>query len=252
MFSRSFITLPFTPIILRSIWKYFHHAFPVQALSIEFIRKNRNFEKDLWLVKSFCGKDSVSIDIGANNGLYSLFMSRYSAKVVAFECNPSLIGRLSSIMPDNVQINGVALSHSAGLTELRFDPSNTGIGTIESRNTLLNNPGISSIKSVAVPTRCLDDYNLVNVSFIKIDVEGHELDCLKGASLLLETLRPVLLIEIEERHCPGNLCKVPEYLSNFGYLPFVLSTNGKYLVPIADLASHAVRGTNNFWFVPLE
>ena len=252
MFSRTLKSFAFNVnFFIRKFWSSLHNAFPVQALQIEFMRRNKNFEKDLWLVKSFCDKNSVSIDIGANNGIFSLFMSRYSAKVIAFECNPGLISKLSRNMPKNVQLNCVALSHGTGVSELRYDPLNTGIGTIESQNTLLNNPGIKSIKTIQVPTRCLDDYDLQNVSFVKIDVEGHELQCLMGAKLLLETSRPVLLVEIEERHCPGNLNKVPQYLSCYGYLPFVLSATGGYLVPVSDLFPHAIRGINNFWFVAL-
>lgn len=237
--------------LLSQLWSYSNKVFPAQSLFIDFLRRNKNFECDLWLVKCFCSKDSLSIDVGANNGIYSLFMSRYSSQVIAFECNPVLVGNLSRIIPRNVKLNCVALSQTTGVSELRFDPLNTGIGTIECRNTLLNNSGIKSIKTLDVPTRKLDDYNLKKVSFIKIDVEGHELEVLMGANLLIQESRPVLLIEIEDRHCPGNLHEVPSFLSGYGYIPFVLSASGKYLEPISDLEPHADRGVNNFWFQPL-
>lgn len=71
-----------------------------------------------------------------------------------------------------------------------------------------------------MPLRRLGDYGLENVSFIKIDVEGHEEAVLAGA---LETIRansPTLLIECEERHNPGGLARINETLSGLGYEGF--------------------------------
>jgi hypothetical protein len=85
---------------------------------------------------------------------------------------------------------------------------------------------------------------------MKIDVEGHELEVLKGAAGLVEQDKPVLLIEIEERHCPGNLKEVPKWLARFGYLLWVLDDKGTTLVEVAGVADAARAGINNFWFLP--
>ncbi|QPN59134.1 FkbM family methyltransferase [Synechococcus sp. CBW1002] len=178
-------------------------------------------------------------------------MARYSKEVVCFECNPLLYTRLESILPKNASLHKIALSDCSGFAELRFDPSNTGIGTIEKNNLLVGNSGIKKVVTQNVPIKRLDDYSLTDVSFIKIDIEGHELQCLKGAETLLNSFHPALLIEIEERHCPGNLVAVPDFLRTFDYHPFILSKNGLYLQPVLELNRHAQRGVNNFWFLPL-
>jgi FkbM family methyltransferase len=235
----------------RWLWPYCHKFFPSLAFEIDFRRRNNNFEKDVWLTKLFCGKEFVSIDVGANQGLYSHYLSKFSARVIAFECNPFLTANLRRTLPKNVQLYSVALSQASGVAKLRFDPENTGIGTIEPSNSLKNNKGIKNVDAIDVAKMPLDELGLELVSFMKIDIEGHELDCLKGAENLLRTSRPVLLIEIEERHCPGNLDLVPEYLAGFGYIPFVLSRSGNHLIPIGELASYANIGINNFWFMPI-
>jgi len=55
-------------------------------------------------------------------------------------------------------------------------------------------------ESLPVSLRRLDDYEFRDVSFIKIDVEGHEQRVIRGATETLERERPVILVEIEQRH----------------------------------------------------
>lgn len=236
---------------LKRLWSLGHKAFPKTFLEIEYFRRNKNFEKDLWLVRYFCDPSSISVDVGVNQGIFSRFMAKFSKEVICFECNDQLYPRLHRVLPTNTKLYKVALSDHSGIAELRFDPQNTGIGTIEQNNLLMNNPGIKQVITQPVSIKCLDDYSLSGVSFIKIDIEGHELSCLKGSTKLLEAFHPVLLIEIEERHCPGNLEAVTLFLKKYSYLPFIISANGLYLRPIKELTTYARQGYNNFWFLPI-
>lgn len=60
----------------------------------------------------------------------------------------------------------------------------------------------------------LDDIIKDDVGFIKIDVEGHELAVLKGATSLINRCRPVLLVECEERHSPGGTERLFKFLQS--------------------------------------
>lgn len=236
---------------LKRLWSLGHKVFPKTFLEIEYLRRNKNFEKDLWLVKYFCDQSFISVDVGVNQGIFSRFMAKFSKEVICFECNDLLYPRLHKVLPGNTKLCKVALSDHSGSAQLRFDPQNTGIGTIEQNNLLMNNPGIRQVITQPVSIKCLDDYSLSSVSFIKIDIEGHELSCLKGSRRLLEACHPVLLIEIEERHCPGNIEAVASFLRNYSYQAFVIATNGFYLRPIKELATCSQQGYNNFWFLPI-
>ena len=64
----------------------------------------------------------------------------------------------------------------------------------------------------------LDDFNIANCSFIKIDVEGHEEAVLDGASALIAAQRPVLMVELDEDSQSGRAGSAsrratPRYLS---------------------------------------
>lgn len=236
------------PLWLRNTWDYFSARFPRLACDLEFLRRNRRFEPDLWLIPQYCRRDVGAVDIGANMGIFSRWMARHAGKVDSFECNPHLFEHLERFLPRNVSLHRCALSSAPGRASLRFDPGNTGIGTIESANRLDKNPGIRLVESIEVEVSRLDDFQLGPCSFVKIDVEGHELEVLKGARQFLERNRPTLLIEIEERHCPGNLKAVPEWLAALNYDSWVLGDQEK-LAPALELEIYSAR-CNNFWFLP--
>ena len=66
----------------------------------------------------------------------------------------------------------------------------------------------------------LDSLELTDVTALKIDVEGAEEEALRGALGTLRRCRPVLSIEIEERHRAGSTLAVPALLRPLGYRGF--------------------------------
>ena len=73
-----------------------------------------------------------------------------------------------------------------------------------------------------VACKPLDYYGLEDVGFLKIDVEGHELAVLRGATETISRSYPSILVEAEDRHRPGTVADVCEYLSLFGYGRMIL------------------------------
>ena len=72
----------------------------------------------------------------------------------------------------------------------------------------------------AVPLRRLDGFGLTDLTAVKLDAEGAEYEVLRGARETLLRCRPILSVEIEERHRPGSTWAVPAYLDALGYDAF--------------------------------
>jgi FkbM family methyltransferase len=180
------------------------------------ILRNRQSDPELSLLSMLCKKDSLSIDVGANQGLYCYYMLPYSAAVVAFEPVPLMHHRLTVLFGDRILNHAVALSDCDGVCELRMPSEHAPMATIEAKNPLMLGSD-SGLEIHRVPKRRLDCYQFETVGFIKMDVEGHEEAVLRGSIQTLTLSKPNLLIEIEERHNPGAINRITAFLAALGY-----------------------------------
>lgn len=180
------------------------------------IRRTRNSEPEINLLPTLCNRGKVSIDVGANRGLYSYHMLPHSSAVLAFEPLPLMQRRLRTHLGKRIAIYPVALSDHDGECEIRLPKGNHSWATIDPQNTLSLASDVE-IEVIKVATRRLDSYGLGGVGFIKIDVEGHEEGVLRGAAETIARSKPTLLIEIEERHNAGSIERVAGFLKGLGY-----------------------------------
>ena len=191
-------------------------------LYFSLLKWKRGYEEpELKLVQHLCDKNSISIDVGAANGLYLSHLYALSAKCYAFEPRIAALEnlkRMFSGISDSIQFENVALSNFSGFTEMKILKSNSTLSTIESGN-LIERFGEVEITNVSV--KRLDNYKFLGtVGFIKIDVEGHEEAVLEGSLELLKRDKPSLLIEIEERHKPDSVSSINKLLIGLGYQGF--------------------------------
>lgn len=177
----------------------------------------------LRLIASLADPARLAVDIGAHRGDYTFFMRRHAAGCIAFECNPTLVTQLRRRFGQSVDIRSDAVSDSNGTAVLRIPRSDGGTGlgraTIEGHNTL---DDFSCADLVDVRTVRLDDVIERPVGLIKVDVEGHEMAVLRGATRILQRDRPNLVLEIEERHSPGCVAAAFALLDELGYSGFYL------------------------------
>lgn len=155
-------------------------------------------ELDILLGNNFPEK-LVFWDIGANVGLYSvLFGKRFpKGQVVAFEPN----NKLHSLLAKNLEINNI----SNCLIERKALSSHSGIGEMFSEN---SRPGAGRIKleidsseaankfEITTGDEYILQHPLLIPGLIKIDVEGHEPEVIKGMAQILSAHRPTLTIEV--------------------------------------------------------
>ncbi|MFU3618139.1 FkbM family methyltransferase [Pseudomonas paraeruginosa] len=192
------------------------------------------FEPDtVDILRAFCDPGSTLIDIGANIGLTSLAMSGLCGEglVVAVEPVPAtfrlLERNLSLLLHANVKMVNKALGDKDGSVAMYVNESNLATAFVVSEE---------SSGNLDIPLSTLDalvtDCGLASVDFIKIDVEGHELDVLRGARNTLEKFRPNVLLEMN--HWCLNVFRrtsLPEFHEALlGIFPFVFAVEkGMYI-----------------------
>ena len=181
-------------------------------------RIRHRLDRELPIVCELVTAGQIAIDVGANNGVYTYALSRLGARVEAFEPVPDCARTLEAFRSSNVRVHEVALSSSSGEREI-FVPRAPGV--VHTALASFTRPE-GAFETIRVPVRRLDEYTYRGVSFIKIDVEGHELDVLKGATETIATSYPLLLVEIEQRHLTVPMDEVFRAVLQLGYAGFFL------------------------------
>ena len=137
----------------------------------------------------------VALDVGANNGVTTAILSKVFREVHAFEPHPLMADDLANAGLPNVTVHPLAASEGAGEAELVIPISQgvtmTGWGSLT--GSLLDQ--FADFQRIKVATLSIDSLNLAEVDYIKIDVEGHELDVLKGTQETIRRWKPWLVVE---------------------------------------------------------
>ena len=188
------------------------------------LRQNILFEKFLMaLLSKIINPHKNMLDVGANIGVWSIVFSTFmKGNIYAFEpqeeifnclINNIKINQCKNVIPYNLALSN---TNSTYLMNASYDnPNNFGAFKICSDGKLLINAVIG------------DELNLLNIGFIKIDVEGHELKALMGLSKIIQTNKPIILIEIHisQEDCNNTF----NYIIDLGYKYVLKITHCDYL-----------------------
>lgn len=191
----------------------------------EIIENQKYEQKEINFLCKFIQSNNIEyfLDIGANCGYYSIKLSNSFSylKIIAFEPNKEAAYKFKKTLHENpdlskqIQLKNYGLSDSMGKLEMtsleKFGYLQTGGSEI-----------ISSKKKKIIKTKTFicdfkvgsREINLVSKNIcIKIDVEGHELNVIKGLRKTLEQNCVILQVEIME----NNFVNVNNYLKNYGF-----------------------------------
>ena len=174
---------------------------------------------EMGLLRFLCSEKKASIDVGANLGLFTYYLSRFSKQVYAFEPNPYPLRTLRHVIDSNVVLEQAALTETSGEVELIVPHNRKGWS---SNGAALGRTGDSDFVALKIPGRSIDDLDIGPIGFIKIDTEGHEMSVLKGGLKTLEGHRPNLFVEIEELHLGERDPEVIRFLKDLNYDGFFL------------------------------
>lgn len=181
---------------LRAGWDRVRPKSPAEKLAIH----------DAWattaILRRVLAPDANGVDVGAHVGgfLAELVQIAPKGRHVAVEPIPTLAANLRAAFPQTT-VHAVALSDSPGSATFQWVHSNPAFRGLVRRDDL--RPA-ERIEPIEVRLERLDDLIAagVPVALVKIDVEGGEVNVLRGASRVLRENRPWVLIE------HGSACRV--------------------------------------------
>lgn len=149
----------------------------------------------------------IVFDIGSHIGIFSLKASRIvgtNGVVYSFEPNPiNFVILKRNVMlnkASNVKISNKAVSSQNKILQLYLDPENTGGSSVQIKTGKTAQISVSSITLDNI----INEKNIQEVNFLKLDVEGHELEILKGANHFLNICKHIAMETHEKMGGPSN------------------------------------------------
>ena len=227
----------------------FIRSFLVRRMPAVFARKLkriyypwllRRFPEEKWpfspIVKRLLKPGDCVVDAGANVGYVTRLLSRWvtpSGFVNSFEPVPETFEWLAECVRklrlDNVRLFNCGLSSAARSAVMGIPRYASGGENLYESRVVEEGQGQRFSRTVEVNLRALDDVMKGAgrpVSFIKIDVEGHEWQAMQGGRGVIARDKPALLIEVRDNpDQPGSdAWHLFNLLSGMGYRSFLLET----------------------------
>ena len=160
----------------------------------------------------------VVLDIGANIGQEMLYYTGWANRIISFEPNPATF----EVLKQNVEQNDIK----------NVKLMNLGVGSGPSKafiNLVKNNEGRSFV--TPTPTKVSHEITIVaiddldigdgSVDFVKMDVEGFEIEALKGMRSLIDKHSPVFQIEAQDEtleRCGVTSVDIWDFFNERGYV----------------------------------
>jgi FkbM family methyltransferase len=208
------------------------------------------FDADIIKVclKFLTDKNKNVLDIGANIGSFTIPVAKnINGTVYSFEvqrhifmqlCTNCFLNRLSNVYPIFGLITNKEICDISKYTEIpivnHYETQNTGSFSIN-QDHIQNSmkigasfpPNVNNIMD-KVQNLCIDDLNLSNIGFIKIDVEGHELDVIKGLkdTIIRNDFPPILFESFHKfLYLENNANITLDYIKSIGYEIYQIENN---------------------------
>lgn len=191
-----------------------------RGVSAELLLKGLHEAEELETFFDFIKKNfrvnyqSFALDVGANIGNHSVYLSEKFKHVLAFEPNTENheICSINTRKKKNIVLHQFGLSDRNMVMPMSFDQRNPGAAHV--RKNPLEADGCACFKR-------LDDLGLDGpISFIKIDVEGHEFQVLRGGEGVILRDQPIIVFEQHASDFDGGGSRTIACLRSLGYRDF--------------------------------
>jgi FkbM family methyltransferase len=231
-------------IVQKNLPNTWHFAFSYiwHDAGLSIIEKHLN---------SFYSNNYAYFDIGSNVGLRSVYALSENRPTVLFDPNPEVSKICQQMIAlnafKNYKIEQSGVSDSEG--QLSFYISSSAYMSSFDKEHAAKDKIVAEIK---IPVTTLNLYLKANHQFqpkiVKIDVEGFEINVLKGATDMLAHFKPVLLIEILDTS--NNRKAILDYLASYNYEAYYLFNRNERMLESADAANP--KQNHNYLFIADE
>ncbi len=160
-------------------------------------------------------KNKIILDIGANDGISVKAIRKFTKnKIISFEPNEKNFSKILKLQKkiDKIHVYKIALSNrklkNVSIYEAYFKKYHLSpFDSLSKKNVIKHLKQSLFIKNIEkkisihnsiVKTRKLDEYKL-SPCFIKIDIQGHEYECILGSLNTIKINKPILMIEYDKK-----------------------------------------------------
>jgi len=202
-------------------YKYGELYFNTKYEGTNFFKNNNDTYQEYIndMFKKYHRPNSIVLDIGANVGIFSVSFAKLDKSVMVYSFEPVditysyLVKNVLHNNIKNIKLFKVGISDKNEETEIYFIDKELGGASITQK--IVDRP----FETRNIKTITLDSLNLKNVSFIKVDVQDHELYVLMGAKNTLENNDIKIILELPNRnpyeHDLFNKCV--KLMNDYGY-----------------------------------
>jgi FkbM family methyltransferase len=210
----------------------------------DYLREmGEEFEPDnVHLLSLLCDNDSRVLDVGANIGMTALALSQICPRgqIVAIEPMPRTFQYLRRNVCEadsgNIEIFNFALGSREGVALMQGHPSNFACSFIADNYKIPDSDHFSHKVTVKRLDETFCELPLDRLDFMKVDVEGFELEVFAGAKKTLTTYRPIVFLEMN--HWCLNIYRqisIPEFrVRLMEYFPYIYAINGLEYLDYVD------------------
>jgi FkbM family methyltransferase len=194
------------------------------------LRKGEFFEKFIvTYVKHFINPNKNIIDLGANIGTHSIIYSNYTNGIVySFEPQKIVFDILNKNVESNNCKNIITYNFGGSNIDSKFY-MNACYEYKDNQGAFRIDRTLDESNGLEIECKIIDNLNIKNVGYIKIDVEGHEYEALMGLKNILMNDHPTLLIEIHNSSPTKTETFI--FLEELGYKTHLRLSHCDYIFP---------------------
>jgi len=213
----------------------------IHSLQLETIKNKKSIEPELLLLDNFIKMDDVCIDVGGNKGYYTYKFEQLTQSSNIYTFEPILANyKFLKKLFHQCHIFNYALSNKNCISKFKIPIVNNKL--LHTRGKLdfkIIEENETDFQTVNVECITLDSFvntrNIKKIDFMKVDVEGNELNVIHGATESIKKFKPTILIEIEQRVHDFDINKIFNYILELGYE-----------INFYDLENLELKSINNF------